>query len=109
MTNPGPFSRQTHRLGEFWGIEREGRLVAMAGERLKQPGFCEMSAVCTHPDYLGRGYAHELCLVVLERIKKRQTRAYLHVFSDNTAAIALYKKLGFRTRREINVGVLDAS
>lgn len=108
LTNPGPFERRTHLLGEFWGIEREGRLVAMAGERFKQPGFSEISGVCTHPDYQGCGYGRELCLLVLNRIRERGERAYLHVFSDNAGAIALYRKLGFRTRRDIHVGVLEA-
>ena len=109
LTNPGPFERRTHELGVFWGVEQEGRLAAMAGERFKQPGFCEISGVCTHPDFHGRGYARELCLVVLGRIRSRGEHAYLHVFSDNAGAIALYEKLGFRTRREIRVGVLEAA
>ena len=109
LTNPGPFERRTHLLGEFWGIERDGRLAAMAGERFKQPGFSEISGVCTHPDYQGSGYARELCLVVLNRIAKRGEQAYLHVFSDNYGAIALYKKLGFYPRRDIQVSVLEAA
>ncbi|WP_172292392.1 GNAT family N-acetyltransferase [Pseudoruegeria sp. HB172150] len=107
LTNPGPFALHVHLLGEYWGIEQDGRLVAMAGERLKQPGFTELSGVCTHPDYLGRGYARELCLTVLNRIMGRGELPYLHVFSSNTGAIALYEKLGFRVRRTIHVGILE--
>ena len=107
LTNPGPFARRTYLLGEYWGIERDGQLVAMAGERLKQPGFTEVSGVCTHPDHLGRGYARDLCLTALRRIAGRGERAYLHVFASNTGAIALYEKLGFCHRRDIRVGILE--
>ena len=107
LTKPGPFAERTYVLGEFWGIERDGRLVAMAGERLKQPGFTEISGVCTHPDYLGHGYAKELCLMMLTRITGRGEQPYLHVFTSNEAAIALYRKLGFRERRKMHIGVLE--
>src|ERR1700692_1329008 len=57
LTKPGPFGRRTHVLGPYLGIRREGKLVAMAGERLKVAGYTEVSAVCTHPEHTGRGYA----------------------------------------------------
>ena len=107
LTNPGPFAARTYLLGSYWGIERDGELVAMAGERLKQPGFTEVSGVCTHPDHLGRGHARDLCLTVLAGILSRGERAYLHVFANNTGAIALYEKLGFRHRRDIQVGIVE--
>ena len=107
LTKPGPFAARTHVLGEFWGVKRNGQLVAMAGERLKQPGFTELSGVCTHPDFQGRGFGRALCLTVLERIIARGERSYLHVYSTNTGAIGLYEKLGFSIRRELHVCQLE--
>jgi len=98
LTKPGPFGRRTHELGTYLGIRHGKRLVAMAGERLKVQGFTEVSAVCTHPDYLGRGYASTLMLEVMRRIRDRHETPFLHVRGDNERAIALYERLGFRTR-----------
>ena len=98
LTKPGPFGRRTHELGTYLGIRDGKRLVAMAGERLKVQGFTEVSAVCTHPDYLGRGYASTLMLEVMRRIRDRHETPFLHVRGDNERAIALYERLGFRTR-----------
>jgi len=98
LTKPGPFGKRTHELGTYLGIRDGNKLVAMAGERLKVPGFTEVSAVCTHPDYLGRGYASTLMLEVMRRIRDRGETPFLHVRADNDRAIALYASLGFRTR-----------
>jgi ribosomal protein S18 acetylase RimI-like enzyme len=98
LTKPGPFGSRTHELGTYLGIRHRNKLVAMAGERLKVPGFTEVSAVCTHPDYLGRGYASTLMLEVMRRIRDRDETPFLHVRGDNDRAIALYERLGFRTR-----------
>jgi len=98
LTKPGPFGRRTHELGTYLGIRRGTKLVAMAGERLKVPGFTEVSAVCTHPDYLGRGYAGALMLEAMRRIRDRGETPFLHVRGDNDRASALYERLGFRTR-----------
>jgi ribosomal protein S18 acetylase RimI-like enzyme len=98
LTKPGPYGRRTHELGTYLGIRNRNKLVAMAGERLKIPGFTEVSAVCTHPDYLGRGYASTLMLEVIRRIRQRDETPFLHVRGDNHRAIALYERLGFRTR-----------
>jgi ribosomal protein S18 acetylase RimI-like enzyme len=98
LTKPGPFQRRTHELGTYLGIRNRSKLVAMAGERLKVPGFTEVSAVCTHPDYLGRGYARTLMLEVMRRIRDRDETPFLHVRGDNERALALYESLGFRTR-----------
>ena len=98
LTKPGPFGRRTHELGTYLGIRNGNKLVAMAGERLKVPGFTEVSAVCTHPDYLGRGYASTLMLEVMRRIRERDETPFLHVRGDNARAIGLYGSLGFRTR-----------
>jgi ribosomal protein S18 acetylase RimI-like enzyme len=99
VTKPGPFGPRTHELGTYLGIRLEGRLAAMAGERLKVPGYTEVSAVCTHPDFLGRGYATLLIREIMYRILERGEIPLLHVREDNTRAIELYKRLGFRIRK----------
>ena len=71
LTKPGPFGTRTHELGLYVGIRDQGRLVAMAGERLKVPGYTEISAVCTHPDHVGKGYAAALMAEVMQRIRER--------------------------------------
>ena len=81
------------------GIRCEGKLVAMAGERLKVPGHTEVSAVCTHPDHLGKGYAAMLMTEIMRGIWDRGEVPFLHVRGDNRRAIALYERLGFRIRR----------
>ena len=106
LTKPGPFGKRTHELGYYVGIRDEGKLVAMAGERLKVPGHTEVSAVCTHPDHLGKGYAGTLMLEVMRAIRERGETPFLHVRSDNSRAIALYERLGFRTRWEGHYAVL---
>ncbi len=107
LTRPGPFMARTHRLGRFIGVRREGRLVAMAGERMRQPGFTEVSGVCTHPDSRGQGLARRLSALVAAHIRARGEQPYLHVWADNTGAIALYEALGFRLRATINVAQLE--
>jgi ribosomal protein S18 acetylase RimI-like enzyme len=98
LTKPGPFGKRTHELGTYLGIRSEGRLVAMAGERLKVPGYTEVSAVCTHPEHLGKGYAGLLMSKIMRGICERGEIPFLHVRGHNTRAIALYERLGFRTR-----------
>jgi ribosomal protein S18 acetylase RimI-like enzyme len=98
QTKPGPFTLNALRLGEFWGIRHKGRLVAMAGERMAQPGHTEISGVCCHPDMRGKGYARLLSLVVAGRISARGERPYLHAYAGNEPAIRLYESLGFRLR-----------
>ncbi len=106
LTKPGPFGSRTHELGTYLGIRRDGKLVAMAGERLKVPGYTEVSAVCTHPDHLGKGYAAALMTEVMARIRSRGETPFLHVRQDNTRAIAIYERLGFRTRVIVHYVVL---
>lgn len=107
LTAPGPFFTQTNRLGDFIGVKRDGRLVAMAGERMKPLGFTEVSAVCTHPDHRGHGYARALMQVVIERILARGDAAFLHVYPSNAGAIGLYEALGFRLRHAMTYTVLE--
>lgn len=107
LTVPGPFFEKTHRLGDFIGIRQDGRLIAMAGERMKPDGFTEVSGVCTHPDFRGLGYAGALMRVVAQRILERGEQAFLHVYAAHSATIALYETLGFRVRTTVTYTVLD--
>lgn len=106
LTQPGPFHARTHELGGFVGVRENGRLIAMAGERLKVPGFTEISAVCTHPDARGRGLADALMRRVAAGILARGEELFLHVYPHNKGAIALYEKLGLRHRADIQLNVL---
>jgi predicted GNAT family acetyltransferase len=101
LTKPGPFRTRTHTLGRFLGIRDGARLVAMAGERLRIDGFAEISAVCTHPDYRGRGYGAALMRAVGARMLAEGDTPFLHTHATNTSAIALYRKLGFEVREEV--------
>ncbi len=106
LTKPGPFGPRTHELGYYVGIRDGEKLVAMAGERLKVPGYTEVSAVCTHPDHLGKGYAGVLMSEVMKQIRKRGETPFLHVRANNARAIAVYKRLGFRIRWRGHFAVL---
>jgi predicted GNAT family acetyltransferase len=106
LTKPGPFTLRTHELGTFLGIRVDGQLVAMAGERMKPANYTEMTAVCVHPDYRGRGYAQMLLGAVSRQIVARGDIPFLHVFSDNAGAIALYRRQGMEIRRRIFVTAL---
>nr|WP_249139206.1 GNAT family N-acetyltransferase [Bradyrhizobium japonicum] len=106
LTKPGPFALRTHELGTFLGIRAGGALVAMTGERMKPGRFVEMTAVCVHPDYRGRGYAQALLAAVARRIEARGEIPFLHVFSNNTSAIALYQRQGMKIRRRLYVTAL---
>lgn len=107
LTQPGPFLARTHVMGTFRGIRIDGRLAAMAGERMRTPGYTEVSGVCTHPDFRGRGLARRLSAIVANAIHARGETPFLHAWKDNRPAIALYEQLGFRLRAEVNVAVLE--
>jgi predicted GNAT family acetyltransferase len=96
LTKPGPYVAHTNRLGDFIGVKQDGRLIAMAGERMAMPGLREVSGVCTHPDRRGRGYAGTLMRVVASRMIARGETPWLHAYATNIGAIALYQSLGFR-------------
>src|SRR6266850_490613 len=108
LTEPGPFGTRTRELGDFVGIRNEaGKLISMAGVRLHVPGFTEVSAVCTHPDHLGKGYAAGLMSEIMARIRKRGETPFLHVRADNARAIQIYERLGFRQRRVFQLSVVQ--
>ena len=95
-TRPGPFLPRTVELGTYLGIRREGRLIAMAGERLHPPGWTEISAVCTDAAFRGQGLGSRLVRAVALGIRERGETPFLHTAATNTAAIRLYESLGFR-------------
>jgi predicted GNAT family acetyltransferase len=102
ITRPGPFRSRTHELGQYLGIRVDGRLVAMAGERLRPVGYTEISAVCTHPDYRGRGFGRGLVETLVRNIVDRGEVPILHVEKDNPAT-SLYEKMGFSIRQTIHL------
>ncbi|POF34863.1 GNAT family N-acetyltransferase [Roseibium marinum] len=106
LTKPGPFTARTPELGRFWGVKHDGRLAAMAGTRLNVTGFTEVSGICTHPDFRGRGLASTLSRHVADEIRARGDTPFLHAYADNHGAIALYRKLGFEILSEVNVAVV---
>jgi predicted GNAT family acetyltransferase len=106
LTEPGPFLARTHTMGTFLGIRIGGRLVAMAGERMRFPGYTEVSGVCTHPEFRGRGLARRLSAAIAARIQARGDQAFLHAWKANHSAISLYEGLGFKLRTEVNASVL---
>jgi predicted GNAT family acetyltransferase len=107
LTEPGPFLARTHQMGRFLGIRRAGRLVAMAGERLRFPGYTEVSGVCTHPNFRGQGFARQLSAAVTSNIQQRGDRAFLHAWTTNTPAISIYQALGFEVRAIVNLTVFE--
>lgn len=102
-TKPGPFGRLTPLLGRYVGIREDGRLVAMAGERLRVAGHVELSAICVRPRARGRGYARSLTRHLMGLAFESGEVPFLHVRPDNVAAVALYEQLGFATRRGLVV------
>ena len=105
LTEPGPFRERTIELGNFYGIFESGRLLAMAGQRMRVPGFVEVSAVCTHPDARGRGFAGMLMSEVMRDIAAEGAMPFLHAFADNPA-VRLYQRLGFTQRRTFHLAVI---
>jgi ribosomal protein S18 acetylase RimI-like enzyme len=102
-TKPGPFLPRTIQLGSYLGIRRAGSLVAMAGERMRPPGWTEISAVCTDPGSRGQGLGTRLILALAAGIRMRDEQAFLHTRASNTNAIRLYESLGFVVRRELTI------
>ena len=108
LTEPGPFRLRTIELGKFFGVVEAGRLLAMAGQRLRLPGFVEVSGVCTHPEARGRKYAQMLMSRVMEEIVREGRTPFLHSYAHNEGAIRVYRKLGFVRRRSLELAVVQA-
>ena len=106
LTRPGPFLQQTIRFENYFGIFIEGRLAAMTGQRMHPRPYMEVSAVCTHPDFRGMGYAKSLMLHVMKIILDNSFTPFLHVLSNNDNAIELYKTIGFRIRKQVFVDMI---
>jgi ribosomal protein S18 acetylase RimI-like enzyme len=106
LTEPGPFRDGTPMLGGFVGIRVDGRLAAMAGQRLSPTGFAEVSAVCTHPEFRGRGFARALVAAVARNIFAAGLTPFLTSFEANTGAIRVYEQVGFRVRRRFELAVV---
>ncbi|OMQ08678.1 GNAT family N-acetyltransferase [[Flexibacter] sp. ATCC 35103] len=102
LVQPGYFKNKTPSLGNYFGIFKENKLVAITGERMKMNDFTEVSAIITHPDHTGKGYAKQLITHAVNKIFDENKIPYLHVVESNIGAIALYEKLGFVTRRKIS-------
>lgn len=98
LTEPGPFLTKTIDFGDYTGVFDNGKLVAMAGHRFNSTPYVEVSAVCTHPNHLGKGYAYRLLREQIKRILAKNEIPFLHVRDDNEGAIKLYQKLGFKIR-----------
>jgi predicted GNAT family acetyltransferase len=107
LTQPGPFLPRTIELGTYVSIQHDTQLVAMAGLRFHLPGYREISAVCTHPSFRRRGYGARLVRVLVDDIQRAGDVPFLHVVSENSAAITLYESLGFVQRAELNVCALE--
>lgn len=106
-TQPGPWADKTRLYGDFFGLRRDGRLLAMAGQRmLPAPGYDEVSAVCTWPEFQGQGLAARLIRRVMAEMTARGATPFLHSYAGNARAIGLYELLGFRIRKEMVVTVL---
>jgi predicted GNAT family acetyltransferase len=109
VTEPGPFREHTAQLGSFSGIRIQGRLVAMAGQRLAPTGFSEISAVCTHPDFRGHGYARSLVTEIARTIHANGCIPFLTSYDSNTGAIHIYEKVGFSLRRKFRLAVVTTA
>jgi ribosomal protein S18 acetylase RimI-like enzyme len=107
-TRPGPFGTRTVELGRYLGVRHGGRLVAMAGERMRPPGHTEISAVCTDPEFRGRGLAARLVTALADGIRARGEIPFLHVAESNIGAIRVYERLGFQITRPVMFTFLTA-
>jgi len=107
LTQPGPFEHGTIGMGKYIGVRSpDGALMAMAGQRMSLGKFREISAVCTHPDHQGKGYAGRLMTLLAREIIAEDKIPFLHVKTENVSAKHLYEKLGFRVRRAMHFNVI---
>ena len=108
-TKPGPFEARTILLGNYHGVFEGKELAAMAGERLHLDDYTEISAVCTEPAHAGKGYAAYLVAMLAQQIQTAKRIPFLHVKQDNTRAITMYERLGFRRRAEMYFAIFKKS
>jgi len=108
LTKPGPFFSKTILFGNYFGIFVGGQLAAMTGQRMHPVPYMEVSAVCTHPDFRGHGYAKAIMLHVMKIILDNSFTPFLHVLTSNSTAIQLYESIGYRTRRKIFIDVIKS-
>lgn len=106
LSPPGPFMERTISFGGYKGIFAGGRLIAMAGHRFHSGPYVEISAVCTHPDHTGKGYAQALINEHIRQLRSLNKIPYLHVRGDNSRAISIYKNMGFVVRTEMIIYIL---
>ena len=102
LTKPGPFTLKAQSLGKFWGIRMDDRLVAMGGQRMRQPGFAELSGLCVHPDFQGKGLGKLMLRFVAGEISAGGETVYLHAYKHNEGAVGLYRSLGFAIRSDMH-------
>ncbi|MEM6637361.1 MAG: GNAT family N-acetyltransferase [Pseudomonadota bacterium] len=103
VCKPGPFEIGTHLLGKFIGLREGGRLIAMAGQRMRLPGWIEISAVSVHPDYQRRGLGARVIRAMVDLICREGDTPFLHTYAHNKGAISLYQSLGFEFRAEMHI------
>lgn len=106
LTKPGPFTLRAQSLGTFWGIRMDGRLVAMGGQRMRQPDFAELSGLCVHPDMQGKGLGKLMLRFVAGEISAGNETVYLHAYKHNEGAVGLYRSLGFAIRSDMHFRVV---
>ena len=106
VTQPGPFAERTIELGEYYGVFDDERLVAIAGERMAAGDLREISGVCTHPDFRGRGLARRLVELLIRLELQRGEMPFLHVMQDNSHARRIYERMGFRHHQEVALQVI---
>jgi len=107
LTHPGPFGPRTPELGEYIGVFEDSRVIAMAGERMQAGGLREVSGVCTHPGFTGRGLARGLVEILVRRQLARGQTPFLHVMQSNERARALYARMGFARHQSLAVRVVS--
>jgi len=106
LTKPGPFFEKTILFDNYFGIFQNGQLAAMAGQRMHPVPYMEVSAVCTHPDFRGKGYAKAIMLHVMKIILDNSFIPFLHVLAENTSAITLYESIGFIKRKRFYISAI---
>ncbi len=101
---PGFYQPRTYEMGSYYGMRVQGKLLAMAGERLCMTGYREISGVCTHPAHAGKGYARALLTRLMQDHAAAGVKSFLHVGKVNQRAAAIYERMGFRVLRALPCG-----